>query len=167
MCFIGDLRDYGETAGDARALFLAAVLASRTEGGATIRPAFTGVVMLHAGQFFAERVADETGLTPDCAFLGLLGHCGIDGYEDDPALIGPVVALDGAAAQFFAQILRDDAEGALNESATAAQLAAACVAIARSMFAAFAVRSGAAAAEAEGICGAAAYVRLLSYEVKH
>ena len=166
MCFIRDLRDYGETAGDARALFLAAVLASRTEGGATIRFAFTGMVMLHAAQFFAERVADETGLTPDCAFLGLLGHCGIDVYEDDPARIGPVVALDGAAGRFFAQTLREDAERALDDSATAAQIAAACVAIARSMFAAFAVQSGA-AAEAEGICGAAAYVRLLTYEVKH
>ena len=166
MCFIGDLREYGRTPEDARALLLAAVLASRTEGG-TVRPAFTGVVMLHAAQYFAERVAEAGGLAPDEAFLGLLGHCGLEDYEDDPRIIAPVVTLDGEGARFFARHLQHEAACALNECERPAPLAAACVAIARNSFAAFAVQSGVTVDEAEGICGAAAYVRLLSYEVKH
>lgn len=166
MCFIGDAREYRRTPEEARAFCLAAVLASRTEGG-KLRPEFTGVVMLHAAQFFAERAAEAAGLEPGPSLLALLGQCRIHGHEGDPRIIAPVVALDGEAARFFAQHLQHEAAGALNDSATAAQLGAACISMARCMFAAYAVQSAADADDADAICGAAAVVRLLSYEVKH
>ena len=166
MCFIRNLRDYGQTDEDARALCLAAVLASRVETG-TACAAFTGMVMLHAAQYVAERVAEAGGLDPHRSFLGLLAYCDIDDYDADPRLVGSVVSLDGAAARAFEQSLRSEAAGALSAGIGPVPLAAACVAMARCMFAAFAVQNGASVAEAEGICGAAALVRLISYEVVH
>jgi hypothetical protein len=167
MCVIVDVREYGQTPDNAKALLLAAVLAGKSEA-AGHRPEFTGMVMLHAAQYFAERMAETIGEHPGACLLAALQRGGADHWEIDAALIRRVVSGDADAGRFFAQRLESEAAGLVTEDGLAAtRLAVACVVLARSAFTAFADECGAGADKGGDICAGAAYPRMLRYEVVH
>jgi hypothetical protein len=166
MCFIADLRPCAETPEQAQMIVFAAVLASKVETENAC-PAFVGMVMLHAAQYFAERFAEAEGLEPGETFLGVITNFGIDEYETDPSLVEPVLSVDDKAARFFARRLQDEAAEIANANARAADLAGACIVVAISMFAAFAEQSGTSEDRGMGICATAASRRLLAYETLH
>lgn len=163
MCFVGDLREHGQ---NAEAIFHAAVLASRIEKVAA-RPEFTGLVMLHAAQYFAERAAEVVDADPAGCLLAMLVNCGIDSCEIDAELPASVVSRDAEAGRFFEQRLKTEAADLVIEDETAARLAVACIVMARTLFADFALQAGVGADKGHDICAAAAHSRMLRYEVVH
>jgi hypothetical protein len=164
MCFFADFEHGTETPEEARAICHAAALAGRVEAEDG-RPAFVGMVMMHAAQHLIERCAETKDLEPRQVFLALTAKSGVGKYETDPGLIEPVLSADREAGRFFARALRDEITAA--GAREAAQLAAACIAIAIALFGAFARECGAGKDRGMGICAVAACKRLLAYEVLH